>query len=111
MRYLILLYGDEEAEARLSADERRQIVENHLAFSRRARERGYQLSGDALEPSRTAIRMRQGQVTDGPFIETKEQVGGFYLVECGGRDEVIELAREIPESPGLVIDIRLLSDL
>jgi hypothetical protein len=66
MRYLILLHGDEAAEAELSADERRRIVEGHIEFSRRARERGYHLSGDALEPSATAISIRKGKVTDGP---------------------------------------------
>jgi hypothetical protein len=111
MRYLILLHGDEAAEARLSADERRRIVEGHLEFARRAPERGYKVSGDSLETSAKAFTIRKGKVTDGPFAETKEQVGGYYIVECGGRDEVIELAREIPDSPGLVIDIRELSGM
>jgi hypothetical protein len=111
MRYMILLHGDEAGEAALSAEERRRIVDEHVEFSRRTRERGYELSGDALEPSTKAITIRKGKVTDGPFAETKEQVGGYYIVDCGGRDEVIELALQIPESPGLVIDIRKLSDM
>jgi hypothetical protein len=111
MRYLILLHGDEAAETELPAAERRQIVDGHIEFARRAREKGYQLSGDAVEPSSMAITIRKGQVTDGPFAETKEQVGGYYIIECNDRDEIIELAREIPDSPGLVVEIRPLSDM
>jgi hypothetical protein len=111
MRYLILLHGDEAAEAELPAAERRQIVDGHIEFARRAREKGYQLSGDAVEPSSKAITIRKGQVTDGPFAESKEQVGGYYIIECNDQDEIIALAREIPDSPGLVVDIRLLSDM
>jgi hypothetical protein len=111
MRYLILLHGDEAAEAALTRDQRREIVDGHVAFARRARERGIELSGDALEPSAKAITIRRGTVTDGPFAETKEQVGGYYLVDVPTREAVIELAREIPQSPGLVIDIRPLSDM
>jgi hypothetical protein len=111
MRYLILLHGDEAAEARLSADERRAIVEGHVTFTERAREREITVHGDALEPSSKAITIRKGRVIDGPFAETKEQVGGYYIVEVDRREAVIELAKEIPDSPGLVIDIRELSDM
>ena len=111
MRYVILLYGDEAAEAALTPDERRGIIDAHLAFSRRARERGIELSGEALEPSTLAITIRGGNVTDGPFAETKEQLGGYYVVDMPDRAAVIELAREIPESPGLTIEIRPLSDI
>src|ERR671924_201656 len=99
MRYLILLHGDEAAEATLSPEERRAIVDGHLAFSRRARERGITLSGDSLESSSKAITIRRGEVTDGPFAETKEQLGGYYIVDVADREQVIELAREIPDSP------------
>jgi hypothetical protein len=110
MRYLILLHGDEAAETRLSADERRAIVEGHIAFTRHARERGITVHGDALQPSSKAITIRKGRVSDGPFAETKEQIGGYYIVEADSREALIELAKEIPDSPGLVIDIRELSD-
>jgi hypothetical protein len=111
MRYLILLHGDEAAEAQMTPDERRAIVDGHIAFSRRARERGLNLSGDSLMPSNEAITIRKGKATDGPFAETKEQLGGYYIVDVADRDAVIELAREIPDSPGLVIDIRPLSEM
>jgi hypothetical protein len=104
LRYLILLYGDPAGEAALAPDERRAIVEQHIAFGMRLRERAVLVQGDALEP--TAHTLRDGLVTDGPFAETKEQLGGFYLVECRDVDEALDWARQVPQSPGLVVEIR-----
>jgi hypothetical protein len=111
MQYLLLLYGDEAAEAALSDAERHDIIERHGAFSERLRLAGQMVGGDALEPSTTAATVRRGKATDGPFIETKEQLGGYYVVECADRDEAIELARGVPESPGLVVEVRLLAGM
>ena len=69
------------------------------------------LGGDALEPSATAATIRRGKATDGPFIETKEQLGGYYVVECADRAEAIELARGVPESPGMVVEVRPLAGM
>jgi hypothetical protein len=107
MRYLILLYGDTGGEAALDPDGRRAIVEEHMAFSGRLRERGALVDGDALEP--TARVIRGGLVTDGPFAETKEQLGGFYLIECASLDEALEWAQQVPQSPGLVVEVRPLA--
>jgi hypothetical protein len=92
----------------LTANERRLIVEGHLAFSKMLRERDALRFGEALAPSTTAatVRPRRRGVSDGPFAETKEQLGGLYVVECADRDEAVELARQIPDSPGLVIEVR-----
>ena len=111
MQFLLLLYGDEAAEAALSAEERRAIVERHRAFSKRLRDEGRMLGGDALEPSSTAATVRRGRATDGPFIETKEQLGGYYLTECADRAEAIEVARGVPESPGMVVEVRPLAGM
>jgi hypothetical protein len=109
MRYLILLYGDAEAEAALPPEARRAIVEEHMAFGGRLRERGALVDGDAVEP--TARTLRGPRVTDGPFAETKEQLGGFYLLECADLDEALEWARQAPQSPGLVVEVRQLAGL
>jgi hypothetical protein len=108
MLFAFLLYGDETGEAGLTADERRAIVEGHIAFSRMLRERDALRFGEALAPSTDAavVRPHLRGVSDGPFAETKEQLGGLYVVECTDRDEAIELARQIPDSPGLAIEIR-----
>ncbi len=112
MKFLLLLYGDEVAEAALSPAERRAIVDRHLDFSRMALERGALIGGDPLAPSAGAAVVRGGgAVSDGPFAETKEQLGGYYLVECRGRDEAIELARQVPLSPGLAVEVRALADM
>jgi hypothetical protein len=103
MRYLILVHGDAGGEAALGADGRRAIVEEHMAFSGRLRERGALVDGDALEPARKVVR--EGLVTDGPFAETKEQLGGFYLLECADLDEALEWAKQVPQSPGLVVEV------
>ena len=112
MRYLFLLWGDESAELALSDVERRAVVAAHGAFLRRVRAGGRDATGEPLGRSRDGIvvRSRDGSVTDGPFLETKEQLGGLYLVDCRDRDEAVALAREMPVSPGLVVEIRAIPD-
>ena len=104
MRYLILLWGDATDEAALSADERRRIVAAHMELSERLRERGRLVVGEPLEP--TGKLVRDGLVTDGPFVETKEQLGGFYLVDVESEEEALAIAGELPASPGLVAEVR-----
>ncbi len=108
MRFLFLIHGDSKAEAALSPDERRAIVEQHMAFADMLRERGAHLAGEALEDPASAVVVRPGAeplVTDGPFAETKEAIGGFYLVECASREEAIELAGHVPVSPGVAVEV------
>ena len=108
MRFLFLIHGDSEAEAALSADERRAIVDEHMAYAGMLREHGAHVLGEALEDSSSAAVVRPGPnplVTDGPFAETKEAVGGFYVVECAGREEAIELAGQVPVSPGVAVEV------
>jgi hypothetical protein len=110
MRYLMLLYGDEEAERALPAEERRAIVDQHIAFAGRLREAGAHVAGEALTGSGEAkVIRREGDrpvVTDGPFAETKEQLGGFYVIECANVEEALEWAEQVPKSPGLVAEVR-----
>jgi hypothetical protein len=107
VRYLLLLYGDTAAEDALSADERRAIVEAHIALGSRLRERGVLVEAEALQRPVAVVRTNGGRrtVTDGPFTETKEQLGSFYLLECADLDEALGYAREIPESPGLAVEV------
>jgi hypothetical protein len=114
MRFLLLIHGDEDAEAALGADERRSIVEQHMAFVRGLRESGQYVLGEALLGSDAAAVVRPGRaplVTDGPYSTTKEIVGGFYIVECGSRDEALELAGRVPESPGIAVEVRQIAEL
>ncbi len=111
MQFLLLLYGDEAAELALTPEARRAIVDEHRAFATRLSEEGRMLGGDALEPSSAAATVRSGKATDGPFIETKEQLGGYYLIECADRAAAIELARGVPGSPGMVVEVRPLAGM
>jgi hypothetical protein len=108
MRYLFLLWGDEAAELALTDEERHDIVRAHGAFLGKAGAGGREATGEPLAPARegVVVRRRDGSATDGPYLETKEQLGGFYVIDCRDRDEAVALAREIPASPGLVVEIR-----
>jgi hypothetical protein len=106
MRFLFLIHGDSEAEAAMAPEERRAIVDEHIAYGSMLRERGAHVLGEAL--SGDAVTVRPGTkplVTDGPFAETKEAVGGFYVVDCTSLEEAIELAGRIPQSPGVAVEV------
>jgi hypothetical protein len=108
MRFLLLIRGDSEAEAALSPDERRTIVEEHMTYGAMLRERGVHAGGEALENPSAAVVVRPGPepiVTDGPFAETKEAIGGFYLVDVATREEALELAGLVPQSPGVAVEV------
>jgi hypothetical protein len=108
MRFLFLIHGDSEAEAAMTADERRAIVGQHMAYADMLRGRGSYVQGEALDDVSYAAVVRPGAeplVTDGPFAETKEAVGGFYVVDCGSRDEALELAAQVPQSPGVAVEV------
>jgi hypothetical protein len=109
MRYLILLWGDPEGEAGLPADERRRTVDEHMQLARRLRERGQLVTGEPLEAGGKVVR--NGLVTDGPFAETKEQLGGFYLVDVESEEEAVAIAQHVPASPGLVAEVRRVPDV
>jgi hypothetical protein len=111
MRFLVLLHGDPDGEANLSAAERRRIVEQHIAFSGWMSERGALVVGEALAPAGDGRTIRFGDgddpvMTDGPFVETKEALGGFYVLECPSIEEATDTMRRVPRSPGLAVEIR-----
>ena len=99
MQYLLLIYQQEGSAASAASDEEMASeLADYGAFTRESRERNQFIAGEALEPTTTAtsVRIRDGQtfVTDGPFAETKEALGGFYLLECRDLDEAIEIDRK-----------------
>ena len=112
MRFLFLIHGDREAEAALSPDERRTIVGEHIAYASMLRERGVHVLGEALSGEAAVVRPGEKPfVTDGPFAETKEGVGGVYVVECETRDEALELAGQVPRSPGIAVEVLTIADV
>jgi hypothetical protein len=112
MRYLFLLWGDESAELALTRGERQAIVAAHGAFLHGLLAEGRTATGEPLGPSGEGIvvRGRRASATDGPFLETKEQLGGFYVIDCADRDDAVAVAGRIPRSPGLTVEVRAIPD-
>jgi hypothetical protein len=109
VKFLFLLHGDAEFEAKLPQDERMRIVEEHMAYTTKLKEMGTYVTGEALDdPRGSSFVVRPGEnpiVTDGPFTETKEAIGGFYVVDVADPEEAIELAKQVPRSPGLAVEV------
>ena len=110
MKYLLLIYESEQAFAGLSEAERGKIFEEYMTYSKGIRKSGNYIGGEALQAISTAttVRVKNGKTvtTDGPFAETREQLGGFYLVEAKDLDEAIKLAAGIPASRTGSIEVR-----
>lgn len=100
MRYLALIYTSEAEDAAATPEQQAAVYNAYNAFGAEVEARGIQLSGAALQPTMTAttVRVRDGKTltTDGPFAETKEQLGGYYLMTCKDLNEAIEIAAKIP---------------
>jgi hypothetical protein len=115
VKYLLLLHDDATAVAAMSDAERRAIVDEHIAYARMLRERGAHVYSDPLDDPATARTIRfdgdRAMVTDGPFLEAKESLGGFYVLEASSMDEATELASEVPRSPGLVAELLPIADM
>jgi len=102
IRYVVLLYDDEAAGESATPDERRRIMDRHGAFPRVCAEHGIAIAGgEALQTSDTATTLRRrGEeitITDGPFAETAEQLGGFYLLDAPDLDSVLKAIAQLPE--------------
>jgi hypothetical protein len=110
MRYALLICTDEKAVAALSPDDGQAALNEYLAFADEMGKRGVLQAGERLRPTTdaTTVRVRDGEVltADGPFAETKEQMGGFYLVDCKDLDEAIEVAAKIPGARIGTIEVR-----
>lgn len=102
MRYMLLIYSNEDDGAGISPEERQKARNAHWAVMDETRRRGILQGAEPLAPTSTAttIRHRDGRVLilDGPFAETKEQLGGYYILDCQDLDEAIAWAEKIPEA-------------
>jgi hypothetical protein len=110
MQYAILIYSDETADAQVSKEELEAWMGEYNAYSRALAEAGVMKGGEALHPTAaaTTVRVKDGKTlsTHGPFAETKEQLGGFYLIECKNLDEAIEWAAKCPGARVGSIEVR-----
>ena len=102
MRYIALIYGDEATRPGQGTPESQEIVKEYFSYGEDVVKAGVFKAGDALLPTQTAttVRVRDGKTltTDGPFAETKEQLGGFYILDCKNLDEAIAWAAKIPDA-------------
>ncbi|HZV01147.1 MAG TPA: YciI family protein [Planctomycetota bacterium] len=110
MRYLLLIYGDEKAFAGLPAKELEGVLSDFQAYTASVKEAGAHIASQRLRPASTAtsVRVRGGKklITDGPFAETKEQLGGFYMIEAKDLDEAVAWAAKIPGARYGTIEVR-----
>jgi hypothetical protein len=110
MKYLCLIYNEEKKIGALPESESRNMMGEYNAFTQSIKTSGQLLGGERLQPTHTAttIRSRNGKVstTDGPFAETKEQLGGFYLIDARDLNDAIQVASRIPGTRTGSIEVR-----
>ena len=96
-QYMILIYENESGYASASPDTFASVLDAHNAFAKAVSDLGATIvNGNALQPTNSATSVRKDQVTDGPFVETKEALGGYYLIEADDLDQALAIAKEVP---------------
>lgn len=114
MQYLILIYSNEQADANATKEEAEAWMGEYMAYTEALSQSGMMRGGEALHPTSaaTTVRVKEGKTltTHGPFAETKEQLGGFYLLECENLDQAIEWAAKCPGARVGSIEVRPVVD-
>ncbi len=115
MKYAVLIYSQEVPQEQVSPEQWGQVMEEYNAYTKLLTEKGVNTDGgEALQDTPTAksVRVRDGkqQVTDGPFAETKEALGGFYILNCKDMDEALEYAAKCPGAKWGTIEVRPVID-
>jgi hypothetical protein len=114
MKYLLMIYEDENVSRQRSEADNNLLNDAYVAYTRALREAGVLLGGDALQSITTAttVRVRQGKttMTDGPFAETKEQLGGYYLIDVPDLDAALKWAERLPSAQTGSIEVRPLAN-
>ena len=115
MRYMLLLYANQAETAALGAAEEAAVIREHMQLIEELEQTGRYQTCEALEPVRTAttVRVRSGKtlVTDGPFAETKEHLGGYYVIEAKTLDDAIAIAARIPDAKFGSVEIRPIREI
>jgi len=110
MRYLCLIYDEEKKLAGMSKGESDTFMGEYFAFTEDIKKSGHYVGGNALQPvnSATSVRVRGGKMstTDGPFAETKEQLGGYYLIEAKDLNDALQVAAKIPSAKLGTVEVR-----
>ena len=109
MRYMLLIGSDDKNAPMPTKAQMDTMMQGHMRFGEEIRAAGKMVHGERLRPdsdgSRVRVKAGQRQVMDGPFAETKEALGGFYLIDCDTREEAVEWAKKIPLREGGFIDV------
>ncbi|MFL5481402.1 MAG: YciI family protein [Gemmatimonadaceae bacterium] len=110
MKYLCLIYDDEQAWQKFPKDVQDKYMGEYTQFTSSIKQSGQHVGSNQLQPSHTAttVRIRNGKVstTDGPFVETKEQLGGYYLIDARDLNDAISVASRIPSARSGAIEVR-----
>ncbi len=110
MQYLCLIYDEEKKMAGMSKSEGDAFMGEYGAFTESVKASGHYIGGNALQPVQTAttVRVRNGKMstTDGPFAETKEQLGGYYLIEAKDLNDAIQIGSRIPSAKTGCVEVR-----
>ena len=110
MQYMALIYSDEETWSGFSEEEREAAYDQYRVFGREAEEAGVLAGGNELGPTRdaTTVRVRSDEtlVTDGPYAEVKEALGGFYILECESMNDALDWAARIPGAHHGAVEVR-----
>jgi hypothetical protein len=114
MKYMLLIYGDEAVWAEMSEAEMREVIAAHAAYGEAMEQAGVLRGGAELKPGATATTLRfangKSVLTDGPFAETREQLGGYYLIETDTFDEALAWAAKMPAMSSGAVEVRPLGE-
>lgn len=119
MKYMLIIYNDEAADGAATPEQMGQLFGGYMTFTEGIKKKGIYVAGDPLQPSTTATTLRQTAggaaiTTDGPYTETKEQLGGYYIVNCPNLDEALACAKQIcalHTFSGVSVEVRPVLDL
>ena len=110
MQYMLLIYDDEKTWRSMGEEDSSAMMREYFAYTQALKDAGKFVAGDALKGTDTAksVRVRDGELstTDGPFAETKEQFGGYYLVDVDSEEEALDWAAKIPSAKLGTIEVR-----
>jgi hypothetical protein len=116
MKYMLIIVGPETGQnEEMSPDQMREVMGAWNDYTQSLVGAGAFVAGDGLQPSATATTVLRTEdderiVSDGPFAETKEQVGGFYVIDCANLDEALEWTKKMPVRPGNSVEVRPVMD-
>ena len=119
MKYMLIIHNDEAADGAATPEQMGQLFGGYMAFTEGIKAKGVYVAGDPVQPSTTATTVRQAVgaaaiTTDGPYAETKEQMGGYYIVNCPNLDEALACAKQIcglHKFSSVAVEVRPVLDL